>query len=827
MIVPEISVYVQTYQHSAYVGDALDSVLAQELPGDLEIVVADDFSTDGTREILHAYRDRHPDLIRLVLPDRNLGPTEIFRRGAAELRGRYVAWLDGDDYWTDPRKLVRQRSALEEHPEWAGCFHDAIVRNVDGDAPDRTYVSGGIDGALDFAAMLHSNRVPSLSVMARGEHVRSLPDWVWKGLWSDWLAVLAIARHGAIGYLPEPMGVYRVHGGGVSSGLSREQQLEEDLRFFELLREEMGSEHHELIEDALGDRAAQLAVERAGVPFVGAVAVLAEPGKAPGYLNGREIRPIEPKPLQLDRRDRDGSLGIELGRMLAAAAQAKPSVAHFPGGEDVPTADERGKLHLLVVGALVGWLDRYSRLGRQLEGTSEEIWRDERCALYEVTAPPLAPAPMGALVEITEVEPEPEREGIFGCHIDSPRKGAVADAHAVEFSGWAIGEDSGAVALELASDGNAFHRVPIGIPRPDVAEAFSEQGVAVDTGFGTAVSLVGTAPQFEVEVLAVLRDQRRVRLGRIRGRRRWREDLARAGDPLVSVVIPCYGQAHYLPAAIESVLAQTYAQIEIVVVDDGSPDNVRRVAAGFPGVRCVSQANAGLAAARNAGIRESAGELLAFLDADDQLLPRALEHGVEELRDHPEAAFAFGRYRRIAADGTPLEEDIQPRPDEPPFSVFLRYNYAGVPAAGIFRRAALEEAGNFDESLPGAEDYDLALRLARQFAVRPHDEYVAEYRVHAGGMSRDPATMLEMTLRALRRQRSHVRSDSSLQSAYREGRRFWRRYYGEPLARQVRVDFANRKWGRGLRGTGSLLRLYPGGLLTLLGRTPDPGDRRA
>jgi len=298
-----------------------------------------------------------------------------------------------------------------------------------------------------------------------------------------------------------------------------------------------------------------------------------------------------------------------------------------------------------------------------------------------------------------------------------------------------------------------------------------------------------------------------------------RADGGGAERPLVSVVIPCYEQAPYLAEAIESVLAQTYAQVEIVVVDDGSPDNTSRLAGRFPGVRCVRQPNRGLAGARNAGIRESEGELVVFLDADDRLLPRALETGVARLRERPEAAFAFGRYHRMGPQGGRLEDDEQPRPEADPYSVFLRYNYAGVPATGIYRRSALEEAGNFDETLPGAEDYDLGLRLSRDHTVLPHDEFVAEYRVHGGGMSRDAATMLEMTQQALYRQRRHTRTKRDLRDAYRQGRRFWRRYYGEPLVAQVRADFANREWGAGFRGMASLARLYRRGLGALLKRS--------
>ncbi len=104
------------------------------------------------------------------------------------------------------------------------------------------------------------------------------------------------------------------------------------------------------------------------------------------------------------------------------------------------------------------------------------------------------------------------------------------------------------------------------------------------------------------------------------------------GPPRVSVVIPCYNQGHFVHEAIESVLAQTYADYEIVVVDDGSTDQTSEVVSRYPGVRCIRQRNRGLPAARNRGIQESQGEFLVFLDADDRLLPKHFEFSLHALR---------------------------------------------------------------------------------------------------------------------------------------------------------------------------------------------------
>src|SRR5579872_2171738 len=103
--------------------------------------------------------------------------------------------------------------------------------------------------------------------------------------------------------------------------------------------------------------------------------------------------------------------------------------------------------------------------------------------------------------------------------------------------------------------------------------------------------------------------------------------------PLVSVVVVCYNQAHFLADAINSVLGQTYKNVEIIVVDDGSTDDTAATAQRFPGIRYIHQKNCGLSAARNTGLKASRGQYLVFLDGDDRLLPEAVSVGIETFRD--------------------------------------------------------------------------------------------------------------------------------------------------------------------------------------------------
>src|SRR4030095_13786323 len=107
----------------------------------------------------------------------------------------------------------------------------------------------------------------------------------------------------------------------------------------------------------------------------------------------------------------------------------------------------------------------------------------------------------------------------------------------------------------------------------------------------------------------------------------------------VSVVITCYNHGHFLREAIESVLAQSYRNFEIILVDDGSTDDTSKIAATYPGVRYIHQKNSGLATARNTGIKHSNGQFVVFLDADDRLVSNALEAGIQHLNANPECAF--------------------------------------------------------------------------------------------------------------------------------------------------------------------------------------------
>src|SRR5215217_164041 len=280
---------------------------------------------------------------------------------------------------------------------------------------------------------------------------------------------------------------------------------------------------------------------------------------------------------------------------------------------------------------------------------------------------------------------------------------------------------------------------------------------------------------------------------------------------LVSVVIPCYNQAHFLGEAIESVLAQSYPNFEVVVVDDGSMDNTSEVASRYPEVRYVRQDNQGLSAARNKGVSQSKGSYLVFLDADDRLLPQALEVGVRCLEAHPECAFVFGWHRYIAADGSiRREQPPQPTVAGDPYTTLLQQgNYIGMHATVMYRRAVLEFAGGFDTSLEACEDYDLYFRITMNFPVCSHTEVVAEYRQHASNMSSNSAIMLKTATSVLRSQRPYTRKDKRYEEAYKTGLKALKEFHSIPLARKALAHMRKREWRQAIQDGLVLLPYYP------------------
>lgn len=211
---------------------------------------------------------------------------------------------------------------------------------------------------------------------------------------------------------------------------------------------------------------------------------------------------------------------------------------------------------------------------------------------------------------------------------------------------------------------------------------------------------------------------------------------------MVSVIIPNYNHARYLSDAIDSILAQTYSNYEILVIDDGSTDNSREVAAQYGDkINYIYKDNAGLSAARNTGIRRSKGEFIALLDADDMYQPEFMQTLVQVLKTRKAVDGVYCGYQFYTDEGEPMSQ-IENRvfPDDQMYKTFWGANY-WVPECVIMRRKCYETAGPYDESLRALEDWDVWLRILAQHRVTGLTDVLIRHRALPNSMSSDPVKM--------------------------------------------------------------------------------------
>jgi glycosyltransferase involved in cell wall biosynthesis len=249
-----VSVCVLTYNHREFINTCVDSVLAQETDFDLEILLGENESSDGTREICTTYANADPDRVRLVLSSRE----EVFHfegkptgqwnflKTLGEARGEYVALVDGDDYWSDSSKLQRQVDLLERSPGSSGCFHGCRVEYDDGLAgPERLAPSRGRQ-TFTIEDILDRNFVPTPSIVFRRAGLE-LPAALWDLPMGDWPLHLLNLMRGPYEYLDREMSVYRVHSEGAWSQLARSQRLKGSLAFYDFAEDQLGPDYAGLI----------------------------------------------------------------------------------------------------------------------------------------------------------------------------------------------------------------------------------------------------------------------------------------------------------------------------------------------------------------------------------------------------------------------------------------------------------------------------------------------------------------------------------------------------------------------------------------------------
>jgi glycosyltransferase involved in cell wall biosynthesis len=251
----KLSVMVITFNHEPYIAQALESILAQRVNFDFEIVVGEDCSTDRTRDILMGFYHQYPTRIVPLIRDRNLGMMRNLEQTLSACRGEYIAIIEGDDYWTCVDKLEKQVDFLDAHAEYSICCHKARILNEiggehileeSGAAKDGVFPSRHA-GTYTIEDLLVQNFIMTCTVMYRKRAVGDLPSWFIEQHLGDWPLCALAARSGQIYLMNEVMAIYRVHAGGVWSSQTSMRQLHACTQMLRVVDKHLDFKYHDII----------------------------------------------------------------------------------------------------------------------------------------------------------------------------------------------------------------------------------------------------------------------------------------------------------------------------------------------------------------------------------------------------------------------------------------------------------------------------------------------------------------------------------------------------------------------------------------------------
>ena len=231
--------------------------------------------------------------------------------------------------------------------------------------------------------------------------------------------------------------------------------------------------------------------------------------------------------------------------------------------------------------------------------------------------------------------------------------------------------------------------------------------------------------------------------------------MDQTGSPLVSVIVPAYDVAKFIGEALNSALAQSFTDYEVIVINDGSPDTPeleRTLLPYMPRIVYLKQDNRGVSAARNAGIKAARGSLIAFLDGDDVWLPNYLEVQVKRIQADPSIDVLYPNVQMFGDSTSEVGEEfmtICPSNGEVTFERLVRQE-CNVSNCSIARKETIVRAGMFDESLRSVEDFDLWLRVIKGGGrIVYHRDVLARYRRRQGSLTADPIWLSEHVLTVL------------------------------------------------------------------------------
>lgn len=244
-----VAVWMVAYNQEAFIEKAIESVMSQEANFEYKLFIGEDCSTDNTREICIKLKQKYPEKIELFLHEKNVGANKnaqlIFKK-CFDSEAKYIALLEGDDYWTDVHKLQKQVNCLDANPEYSLCFHDALIR--DGKKTLYQYVNKN-ENIFKTEDLFERHFIPTSSMFFRNS--LQLPSWYDKIQSGDKVLLFLISLKGAFKYLPEVMSVYRIHSGGISKTHHGIKKVYDSAHLLHLIDEETNYKFNKNCQESL------------------------------------------------------------------------------------------------------------------------------------------------------------------------------------------------------------------------------------------------------------------------------------------------------------------------------------------------------------------------------------------------------------------------------------------------------------------------------------------------------------------------------------------------------------------------------------------------
>jgi glycosyltransferase involved in cell wall biosynthesis len=243
---PKVSVIMLTYNHENYICEAIEGCLEQKTNFPYEIIIHDDASTDNTAEIVNEYARNYPDLIFPIFQTENQ-----FSKGlkiTAKLlipiaRGKYIAFCEGDDFWTDPQKLQKQVSFLDNNPDFSICCHSVKCRVENSRDWEESGIISATKNHFTLRDLCVGNFIPNVSVFFRNNLIKEFPDWYNLMPMGDWPLHILNAEHGDIWFINEVMGTYRIHKDGRWSLMNQLEKRKKIISAYQIINTHLNSRY--------------------------------------------------------------------------------------------------------------------------------------------------------------------------------------------------------------------------------------------------------------------------------------------------------------------------------------------------------------------------------------------------------------------------------------------------------------------------------------------------------------------------------------------------------------------------------------------------------